>query len=542
MQEWLKSRHPTDDSKRMAVLIAMALILATPVVGYMIFKTDKTMLLIGLGGLGVVLFSLFKPEAATVTVAFVLYTNIAVVAKTLHGLPDFLAGSFALLLCLPLANYLFIKREKLIIDYVFLLMCVLLAVAVASSFFAVDKELAFKWVLNYIIEGMAIYFLFVNVIRKVEVLRKVITVLLFAGAILGAMSLYQELFNNYRQTFWGLAQRNHELDFQEEFYGDVFGEGKIIEKREKVRGSNRAAGPFGKPNRYAQIMLVLAPLGLFRFWAERRMSRKFWTALATIFILSGTLLTYSRGAFVTMVLMILLLLIFRYVRLHQLLISLVVLVLLMVVAAPGYFVRVQSIAGVQSLFSSRAEVKADGTTRGRLTEMLAALLAFLDYPVLGVGPAQYTPYYSNEYQSDPDIAFRFLGRNRRAHILYFELAAETGILGIGTFMAIAVLVLYRLWTVRRKTIGRDPDFAYLATSLWFGVIAYLGTAIFLHLSYQRYYWFIVSIAGAAIQIYYNQIAPKLEAEGRESPDVETSPPGSKPAREPVLPTLPDRFS
>ena len=31
----------------------------------------------------------------------------------------------------------------------------------------------------------------------------------------------------------------------------------------------RLAGPLGEQNRYAQIMLMLVPLGLFRFWGER---------------------------------------------------------------------------------------------------------------------------------------------------------------------------------------------------------------------------------------------------------------------------------
>ncbi|MFQ5486198.1 MAG: O-antigen ligase family protein, partial [Desulfobacterales bacterium] len=397
-------------------------------------------------------------------------------------------------------------RQKLIIDYVTLLMIVLLAVTVASSFFAIDQDLAFLWVLNYLLEGVAIYFLFVNVIRTQRVLKKVIWVLVIAGAMLGSFSLYQEFFNDYHTTFGGLAQRSKEVEFEDEFYGDIYGQGKFFKTRDKVRGKNRSGGPLGKANRYAQIMLVLVPLGLFRYWSEDKKRLKYFAAIGTVIILSGgVLLTYSRGGFLTLVLMVLLLLIFRYVRFHQLLLSILVLIVLMTVAAPGYLVRIKSIQGVEGLFSNSAAVRPDGTTKGRLTEMLAALMAFLDYPILGVGPSQYTPYYSEEYQNDPDIAFRFLGRKRRAHILYFELAAETGILGIGTFLAIAILVMYRLWTVRRKTIAEHPVFANMVTSLWFSMVAYLGTAVFLHLSYQRYYWFVVALSGAAIQIYENEI-------------------------------------
>ncbi|MCG8604772.1 hypothetical protein MJD09_07220, partial [bacterium] len=108
-----------------------------------------------------------------------------------------------------------------------------------------------------------------------------------------------------------------------------------------------------------------------------------------------------------------------------------------------------------------------------------------------------------------------LGRNRRAHILYFELAAETGILGFGVFMTIAGLVMFRLWQIRRECAYRRPDFANIATSIWFAMVAYLGTAVFLHLSYQRYYWIVVAIAGATIQIYQNEVRREIDASSEE---------------------------
>ncbi|NIR47297.1 hypothetical protein GWO43_02350 [candidate division KSB1 bacterium] len=508
---------------RLNVLIFGALFVIMPTIGTLVFYTDKLLLLGGIMGVALIAFSMVKPEAATLVVVFVLYTNLAVVAKMFHGVPDILAGSFSLLLAVPLTNYLFIRRQKIIIDYVCLLMVLFLAISVASSFFAKDKSIAFQWVGNYILEGLAIYFLFINVVRNLTVLKKVIWVLLIAGAFMGSLSLYQELFNAYSNTFGGIAQRSKDVEFEDEFYGDIYGKGTFFKKREKMRGANRTGGPIGKANRFGQIMLVLAPLALFRYWGEHKWCLKYFAAAAAVLILCGVLLTYSRGAFVTMVVMTMLLLFFKYVRLRQVLISLVVLVVLMSFAAPGYLNRIDTIRGVQGLVSSSAEVRPDGTTRGRLTEMLAAFLAFTDYPILGVGPGQYTPYYSKEYQSDPDIAFRYLGRKRRAHILYFEMAAETGILGIGTFMAIAFLILFRLWKIRRISFKLQPEFANIATSLWFAVIAYLGTAVFLHLAYQRYYWFIVSIAGAAIQIYYNEVAVQKKQkseDGRETKEVE----------------------
>lgn len=502
----------------MTMLMFGVLLLMLPILGYMVFTTDKLFIAAGVVTLLVVLISVFKPEFATLAVVFVLYSNFAVVLKTVHGVSEVLAGSFSLLLCLPLANYLFIRKEKLVIDYVFLLMAAFFVICLASAFLmAKDMDMAFQWLAVYAIEGLAVYFLFLNVIKKLELLRKVIWVLLFCGAMLAAMSLYQEIFNQYNQTFGGLAQRTHELEEFDDFHGDVYADERAASGA-NIGGKNRSGGPVGKPNRYAQILLVLAPLGLFRLWSEKRLLLKVAAAGATVIILSGVLLTYSRGGFVTMVLMFLLLTLFRYITPKQIIISVALMLVLMAAAAPGYFTRVESITRAVSLFSAEAGASADGTTRGRMTEMLAAFLAFTDYPILGVGPAQYTPFYSAYYQSDPDIAFRHLGRARRAHTLYFELAAETGILGFTVFVAIFAVLMIRLWGIRQRARRLRPDLANLAASFWFAIFAYLGTAVFLHLSYQRYYWFILALAGATVQIAKKELEETTRAE-----EIKTSP-------------------
>ncbi|MEJ2285436.1 MAG: hypothetical protein P8X85_17800, partial [Desulfobacterales bacterium] len=41
----------------------------------------------------------------------------------------------------------------------------------------------------------------------------------------------------------------------------------------------------------------------------------------------------------------------------------------------------------------------------------------------------------------------------------------------------------------------------LATGFLLSIIGYLTTAVFLHLSYIRYYFLILALAGAIIQIY-----------------------------------------
>jgi putative inorganic carbon (hco3(-)) transporter len=38
----------------------------------------------------------------------------------------------------------------------------------------------------------------------------------------------------------------------------------------------------------------------------------------------------------------------------------------------------------------------------------------------------------------------------------------------------------------------------LASSFFFALVAYMGTAFFLHLSYQRYFWLLLALASSTI--------------------------------------------
>lgn len=436
----------------------------------------------------------YWPDQGTVLVIFVIYTNVAVVAYKFHGLPQILAASVSLLLCVPLAVYWFVRREQFVVDYTLLLMVSFLGALFASLMVSKSIPVGVEWITTFVLEGLALYFIIINVVRNIKTLRSVVWALLVAGSFLGSLTLLQELTHSYRNNFGGLAQRNTERWEGEE------GSGGMIRQREKVRLANRAGGPIGGPNRYGQIMVVLLPLAFFRIMDEKNLGAKLAAGFCSILILSGMLLTYSRGAFMTLFVLIMIVTLMRYIKFYQVVAAAVVFLLIVTIASPGYMARMDTIKNIGALFTKDASVKADGATRGRVTEMLAAFNAFLDYPLVGVGPGQYSKYYSVEYMADPEIAFRQIDKTRRAHTLYFELAAETGLLGIITFMSIVFYVMYRLWRLRLHFVGKQPEITNIATGFLLSLICYLVSGIFLQLAYQRYYWLLVALSGATVII------------------------------------------
>jgi O-antigen ligase len=183
-----------------------------------------------------------------------------------------------------------------------------------------------------------------------------------------------------------------------------------------------------------------------------------------------------------------------YLRVRHVLIGAVLLTGIVFAVAPGYLERMDSIRGVSDMDSVN-----DAAMRGRMTEMLAAWNVLLDHPLVGVGPGQYTPFYSVDYMDDPGVAYRQIDKERRAHSLYFELGAETGLLGLGLFLALTASVFGRLQRVRRNA-DRDSESRDLAAGLLLGMVAYLGTSFFLSLAFMRYWWLLLALACVAVRL------------------------------------------
>jgi len=447
--------------------------------------------------LAAALAMLWWPEMATLAVVGILYANLAALAVHKYGVNELVAGSVALVLGIPLAHFLLVQRQGLRIDRTFLLLLALLVCMLISSLFARNPGIALQRIGEFLLEGVALYFLVLNAIRNLTTLKRVMRVLMLTAALLGSLSLYQGITRSYGNEFWGLAQRTLELELAERTDS---GNTQIGRKEPAVRLADRAGGPIGDPNRYAQNLMIVLPFAVFLFWDERRFTRRLTAVVAAGLILCGVLLTYSRGAFVTMVGLLVLMVFLRYIRPAHFLGAVVALLLLIAAAAPAYYKRMETMLGVQGLFAPESGARPDAVTRRRTTEMLAALKVFVDHPLFGVGPGQYMPFYAGTYQRSIDIALQHIGKPRRAHNLYFEMAAETGLVGLGMFLVIVFLLLRQLARARRRWARGRPDLANLATVFLFSLLAYLGTAVFLHLSFERYYWLLVALASVALRI------------------------------------------
>lgn len=438
-----------------------------------------------------------KPEWATLIFVFTLFTNTSVVLHKFHGIPHIVAASIIFILIIP--AYFFLKEgRKLVLDRTLFLLLIYLSSLIVSTLFAKDALLGIDSIVNFASEGIIIYVLVVNAIRNLSTLRKCMWALLIAGGFMSGITILQELTNTYDNSFGGFAQRKQDIDISSL-------------NLTEYSGLRRAYGPIGEQNRYAQTLVILVPfaLGLFFISGKRR-----YRTLALLMggsTLGGVLLTFSRSIFLILILLFLLVIYLKYIKLKHVAIGGVLVIVFVSIFLPEYFGRISSILSAPKLFSSHAETRElDGAVRGRYAENIAALRAYIDHPVIGVGPAHFPKFYVRKYGNE--VGIKRLEGNRRAHNLYLEIAAEVGTFGILSFMAIVLYVIYKLIVLRKFWQHRDPQNATIATAFMLSLLTYLGTGVFLHLSFQRYYWFLIAISVAAIHILNSEKDDLLQSE------------------------------
>lgn len=350
-------------------------------------------------------------------------------------------------------------------------------VLLGSVLVAVDTSLAMLRVITYAREFVFIA-LIVMCLRQVSDLRIVVRALIVAGLIPACISVYQTLSGS-TYTFLGFGQ----------YSSGVVVPGEFTEVP-------RPSGMVGDPNFYALALIPLIPLALHRARWERSTFARQLFLLAAVVIAVASVLTYSRGGYVTLAAIVAGLVIAGFIRFRSLIVIGLLFVLLLTVLPSNHTRRFESLLNIPaSLISQEPPERgtvADTSVSGRLSEIMAGVYMFTDHPILGVGANNYQEHYQ-EYA-------RPLGINRRtdraAHSLYVEIAAETGIVGIIAFTALVGTVFAAL---RRVWMTENPasEMHDLARSVAISILGILVASTFLHSAYPR---FLIMTIGLAIGI------------------------------------------
>lgn len=259
----------------------------------------------------------------------------------------------------------------------------------------------------------------------------------------------------------------------------------------------RITGPLGDANFFAQILLVLVPIGLCLAWQARSRRARLLAYASVAALMTATVLTYSRGGALALGFVLILALLAHGISWKRLAVGGGVLLAAWAFAVPAEFTaRLSTIT--QFLPGGSNVGRRDSSFEERLLLTGTAWEMFADNPGLGVGAGNYTTRFS-EYAErfgsaapdyhDPSAA-------RYPHNLFLEVAAETGVPGIIAFGAVLIAAFGSLGRVRAGPSSGVHDLRGLARAFQIALAGYLVSSLFLHGDFERYLWLLLGMAGA----------------------------------------------
>ena len=459
------------------LLAVLAALVASGTVGVVV-AIDPLRGLVVVAGAALIASAALVPEVATFVFLVAIYANVPAVIANTYGVPEYLAAASVGMLGIPLIRVIAGREPFVASAPLFPFLAYVAVVLLSAAAAGIESGERVGIVLT---EGLLIFLLLSNAVRTLDGLRRAMWGLLLAGALMSTVTIHQAVTSNYASDYGGFAE------VEEGFEVDLGGEA--------VR-QPRAAGSVGEKNRYAQVLLVLLPLGIGRI-KDGASWRRLLAAAATGLISVALVLTYSRGGVIAVGAVLLAAAILGFLRWRTLLLVGAAVVALAFIVAPTYVGRVISIANAAELFSETGD-EAEGAIVGRATSNVAAFNVLVDHPLLGVGPGLYGPYYSVDYANR--LGLRHFDEPRRAHNLFLEVGAETGVLGLLTFSSVLAAAAYPLWRLRRAWSGLNAEHANLASAILLALLGYVVAGMFLHLAYERYLWLLVALAASTVWI------------------------------------------
>jgi hypothetical protein len=493
----------------------IGIVLPSVSIGFLVFyllRPTFAMTVAALLGFAFLAMFIRWPETGTLTALFLLYTNIAVLAVRPHGSEGAAAGprtavalgALWLIFGISLAYQVLVRKEQLLVDRGFMLMILFLAACLASALFARDEQLIWKYVADYLIEGVALYFLLTNAIRDYSTLRRATWVLLIAGSLMSSFSIMQKVTHTEQNTYGGFALMDRGPEYSrddQETLQRQRAAGKIGSGGELI-GQARSAGPLDASNQYAGILVVLLPLAVLRFRTEGSRTLRGLAVIAAGLIFGGLLLTFSRGSLLAAVVVIIMMCWVGLLKFRHLAISVVAVGLLIAVLQPTVVTRMMTLGRINALFSGSDDggQSPDSSVVLRYELDVAAWRVFLDHPILGVGPGQFARYYSMDYVNR--VGLQELKKGYQAHNLYLQALAETGLVGLACFLSIMGAIMLGLWNERGRLRHSHPELALTASAFFFSLMALSMFSIFSHLIDQRYFWLMFALSSAATQIIH----------------------------------------
>jgi O-antigen ligase len=336
--------------------------------------------------------------------------------------------------------------------------------------FAINREEAWVEFSGTFIRCIVIFVVIVNVVRTETRLKGLIFLAMAAGIWLSI-----EAINDYRLGLMTI---------------------------EGYRAAGRGTGIFGNTNDMALHLVTIVPISVALMLGAKGAMRKLLYGVCSAVMIAAIVLSYSRGAFIGM-LIAFLFIAWKLGRRRRLEIIFAVLGFagVVVLLAPDKY-------GSRLLSIFIPSLDAEGSADARRGELFRSIYVALRHPLLGIGMGNYQAEMSN--------------RGLVTHNSYTQVAAEMGMMAFACYVMFIITPLKKVGQIARETFDarRDSRFYYLALGLQASLIAYLISSFFLSVAYVWYVYYLVAYAVCLRRLYESEtgkvVVPLTRKERRQA--------------------------
>lgn len=343
-------------------------------------------------------------------------------------LPDMVSivGAFAIFLVYMADIYIY-KREDfsvksfyvpVLFAFIFMVINTVTSLEVMGSM----RDLAMNFA------GMCVFFAITVSVKTRDDLYKVMTSLAISAAL---------------TAFWGIVQFK--------FFGTVAREWVDADVANQI--SARAYSVFLNPNVFAEYIVLLTPIVVALFWANKDGFKKFVFLMIVALLLLSLLLTYSRGGLLSLGIAALVFLFFNYRP-------------LIAVAIPLALFSINFLPeSIQNRIFSIINIK-DSSTSYRFKIWSITKDVIKDHPMTGVGFGHkpFKQVFETYIRSMPIY---------HAHNTYLQMMAEGGLTGILTFLFVVIAsIVQTLRTIYNTTDKKIKTYACGILAAIIGILAH----------------------------------------------------------------------
>ena len=208
---------------------------------------------IGAGGIGFVMAILARPYLGMYVLTLFIFTNLSTVLNEAFGIPSLNKILVALIFVAVIGTRVVMQRKPLLFrvsEGAILLYVIVTSVSTIMS--AGSMGDSFNSILD-VVKDFVIIVIIVQLATEESAWKNAQWVLIASAVILSLMTWYQFFTGNFDIDFYGLAtSRSDSVQGEFSNYIDFM----------------RVGGPVGDPNFYAQILVMVMPLAIYRFLTD----------------------------------------------------------------------------------------------------------------------------------------------------------------------------------------------------------------------------------------------------------------------------------